>query len=610
MKSVDLSPKSRNTLLPWAIGLASILFWAPLDDAMVLPKFAVILILVIPIAIYELALSRQSNFMGSFAKLSSVLLGLWAASMLVSAAFGNNLTASLLGQHARQTGVLLYLALSLVFLVILKSNSENTVEQYLNTFGIVALCNLAYCALQFIHLDPIAWNLEFNRIVGFLGNPDFSAAFLGFSVIYLAYYSWFVASKIRFKILVALFAALAFFLILQTQARQGIILSILGIVILLSFVAIKGKLKVGYLGLMALSIGLVVSAFGMVNKGPIASMLYKASIEFRGDYWRASFSMIKDNPLFGVGFGRYGDYFREYRDQTQVLRRGAGLISDQAHNIFLDMFATGGVFVFLAFTTGIACISYLSLIGIRLSKTRKEISQSIVLLALWTAYLAQSFISIDQVALALWGWIFGALICKNYLNLRTSIELETPPKILKKSFQYVAILVSAVSLIASIAIIAPIWSASQNIRLANGLQGNVGASLQGQSQIIEYATKTIEKRPLDNYFYQQAGILLVINNQIDRGINSLEKSISLNPRDAVSLAVLGSIYRQTSKYELGIEYFSKAIQLDPLNQMNYFERMSCYLATNQRALATKDFNELIAIDSKSTIAIDARNIYS
>ena len=607
---MDLSPKSKKSLLPWAIGLASILFWAPLDDAMVLPKFAVILILVVPIAIYELALTRESNFTGRFAKLSSVLLGLWASSILVSAVFGNNFIASLLGQHARQTGVLLYLGLSLVFLVILKSNSENTVEQYLNTFGIVALCNLAYCALQFIHLDPIAWNLEFNRIVGFLGNPDFSAAFLGFSVIYLTYYTWFVAFKTRFKIIVALFTALAFFLILETQARQGIIVSFLGIVILLSFVAIKGKLKVGYLGLGALSIGIAVSAFGMVNKGPIASMLYKASIEFRGDYWRASFSMIKDNPLFGVGFGRYGDYFREYRDQTQVLRRGAGLISDQAHNIFLDMFATGGVFVFLAFITGVACISYLSLLGIRLAKTRKEISQSIVLLALWTAYLAQSFISIDQVALALWGWIFGALICKNYLNLRTSVELETPPKILKNSLQYVGISFSVASLIASIVIIAPIWSASQNIRLAYGLQGNVVTNPQVQSQVIEFAEKTIEKRPMDSYFFQRAGVLLVINNQIDRGVNSLEKAIRLNPRDAVSHAVLGSVYRQTNKYELGIKYFNKAIQLDPLNQLNYLERMQCYLATDQKALATIDFNNLIRIDSQSNIAADARAIYS
>ena len=607
---MDLSPKSRKPLLPWVIGLASTFFWAPLDDAMVLPKFAVILILVVPIAIYELALTKQSNFMGRFAKLSSVLLGLWASSILVSAAFGNNFTASLLGQHARQTGALLYLALSLVFLVILKSNSENTVEQYLNTFGIVALCNLAYCALQFLHLDPIAWNLEFNRIVGFLGNPDFSAAFLGFSVIYLVYYGWFIASKRIIKILVVFISVITLFLILQTKARQGILISIIGIGILLTFTAIKNRARIGYFGLGGIFLGLILSVFGMVNEGPFARVLYKASLEYRGDYWRASFAMIKDNPMFGVGFGRDGDFFREYRDLTQVLRRGPSLISDQAHNIFLDMFATGGIFVFLIFNVGVISISYLSLSAIRLAKNRSETAQSIVLLALWASYIAQAIISIDQVAIALWGWIFGALICRNYLDLRPAVHFEKVSKVSKNRSELIGILCSIAVLVASTRIIVPIWKASEDIRLANGIYSNSGASAQGQSQIVEYATRTIESAALDNYFSQQAGVLLVLNNQIEKGVDALEQAIQLNPRDAVSLAVLGSIYRQTNKCDLGIEYFSKAIQLDPLNQLNYFERMQCYLATNQRTLAAKDFNELIQIDSQSKIALDARGIYS
>ena len=57
----------------------------------------------------------------------------------------------------------------------------------------------------------------------------------------------------------------------------------------------------------------------------------------RKDIWRATWSLIKDNPWTGVGFGAYYLAIPQYQvssGRTKV---------EQAHNDYLDLIASGGV---------------------------------------------------------------------------------------------------------------------------------------------------------------------------------------------------------------------------------------------------------------------------
>lgn len=64
----------------------------------------------------------------------------------------------------------------------------------------------------------------------------------------------------------------------------------------------------------------------------------------RTDYWIATWSMIRDHPWLGVGPGNFGRVYLRY-----MLPRAYEQIKDP-HNLFLEIWATGGVFALLALT--------------------------------------------------------------------------------------------------------------------------------------------------------------------------------------------------------------------------------------------------------------------
>jgi O-antigen ligase len=59
--------------------------------------------------------------------------------------------------------------------------------------------------------------------------------------------------------------------------------------------------------------------------------------ESRREVWRATWSLIKDNPLAGVGFGGYWAVIPMYHDASGILT------PQQAHNEYLEILASGGV---------------------------------------------------------------------------------------------------------------------------------------------------------------------------------------------------------------------------------------------------------------------------
>jgi O-antigen ligase len=59
--------------------------------------------------------------------------------------------------------------------------------------------------------------------------------------------------------------------------------------------------------------------------------------ESRSEVWRATWSLIKDNPLAGVGFGGYWAVIPKYHDAS------GELTPQQAHNDYLEILASGGI---------------------------------------------------------------------------------------------------------------------------------------------------------------------------------------------------------------------------------------------------------------------------
>jgi hypothetical protein len=159
----------------------------------------------------------------------------------------------------------------------------------------------------------------------------------------------------------------------------------------------------------------------------LASLLYKASVTYRGDYWRAGWKMTVEHPFFGVGLDSYGDWYRRARTLEATLRRGPEVTSNAAHNVLLDFSSNGGFPLVLIY---LALMLLVVISAIKFLKRSTGFDPALAgLIAVWIAYQAQSIISLNQLGLAVWGWIISGLIIGYEINTRTpktSAQIRPP----------------------------------------------------------------------------------------------------------------------------------------------------------------------------------------
>jgi O-antigen ligase len=270
---------------------------------------------------------------------------------------------------------------------------------------VVGVASLGYGLIQALGADPFDWVNPYSPVFGFLGNPNFQSSLLGIlgSIVFAQLLSSSVKLQVKGAYLVYLLVTV--FVIRETDSQQGFLVLLIGSVIALGVYVNQRSKVLGYSYLGLALIGFIAVLVGTLNKGPLASLLYKDSVTYRGDYWRAGWKMTVDNPIFGVGLDSYGDWYRRSRTIEATLRRGPDVTSNAAHNVFLDISAYGGFPLVLIY---IALMVLVIVSAVKVIKRSQGFNAGFVgLVAGWVAFQAQSIISINQIGLALWGWVLS-----------------------------------------------------------------------------------------------------------------------------------------------------------------------------------------------------------
>jgi hypothetical protein len=155
-------------------------------------------------------------------------------------------------------------------------------------------------------------------------------------------------------------------------------------------------------------------------------LLYKDSVTYRGDYWQAGWKMTVDHPLFGVGMDSYGDWYRRSRTLAATLRRGPDTTSNAAHNVFLDISSYGGFPLLIIYVALMALVVISAIKVLTRSKGFNPVFAGLI--GGWVAFQAQSIISINQIGLAIWGWVLSGLTIGYEINTRNVVVVETVAK--------------------------------------------------------------------------------------------------------------------------------------------------------------------------------------
>ena len=133
-------------------------------------------------------------------------------------------------------------------------------------------------------------------------------------------------------------------------------------------------------------------------------------ISQRLEHWMFGFRIWNEHKLFGVGIDNVQRFGGEYRN-LEMLKWGEVIIPDRSHNFLIDMFATGGVFVGLAWIFFIVLVFKYILDLNKKLVIQSERANFHILALIWIGYLLQAMISPDHLLIMVCGMMSaGAII--------------------------------------------------------------------------------------------------------------------------------------------------------------------------------------------------------
>jgi O-antigen ligase len=325
------------------------------------------------------------------------------------------------GAFGRNTGFLSYFMLLMVFLGALGLRNNHSFEKIFKAIFVAGLFNIVYCLYASTGNDIFTWQNPTTAVLGTFGNPNFIGAFMG---IFAGFISVQMVKNFENKkktLTLLLILVLTIYVIYLSDALQGILVAGFGISATLYFLIRSNKrfsgLSKGFLG--AVGVLGVVGLLGILNIGPLARFLYKTSVTFRGEYWSAGLNMGIGNPALGVGMDSYGVFYRTYRDESAIALPGVDITTDTAHNVIIDVFSGTGILGALSYIAILVIVLRTSFSYLRKNKDFDPIFLSLFIP--WLGYQLQSLISINQLGLAVWGWLLGGAVI-GYVHSRSKVE--------------------------------------------------------------------------------------------------------------------------------------------------------------------------------------------
>ncbi len=470
------------------------------------------------------------------------------------------LQQNIYGTYGRNTGFLTYLFLSLIFLATTILREKRSFDLLIFALIFSGVINVIYCLYVIIFGDFVGWSNPYGNILGTFGNPNFIGAFLGFFTSAMIAFALTKKVSLKIRVLTGLTSLIAIYEIIDSKAIQGRVVFAAGLAII-GFYLIRSKFK-SFLALSTYTASIFVvgltALFGALQIGPLTQYIYKTSVSLRGEYWQAGINMAKENLLTGVGFDSYGDWFRRSRDAQALVLPGPNTVTNAAHNVPIDVVAFGGIPLLVPY---LALIALVAIAIVRHTLKNREYDGVFVALTTgWVGYQIQSVISINQIGLAIWGWLLGGAILaytKSFDSRRYGSEVQSKLQKNRKSKEQIFSpqLIGGLGLVLGLIISYPPISADSKFQ---------GALRTGQLSAVETALIPSYLTPSDTARYLNTIQILEQNKAFDVAHKYAKLAVEFNPESFDAWRIMNLIQNSTPEEKALAK--QKMIELDPLNE--------------------------------------------
>ena len=509
--------KRASTLFLLGLFVTSLLITPLSADPVNIPKFVSLVFfssLCFGICISDIKLKglRQTGLFG----VATVIFII--GTTVVTVLSDSNAATQLYGITGRNIGLLTLIALALFMTVGFLLTSENLNRQLISTLIAITLISAVYGFIQFMNLDPLTWDSDYGRILGFFGNPNFQSAMLGLGGIALVGLIVTGNHSTQRLLLMITFIVLILVSMLISNSSQGFLVLLIGTTFILyvKFLKVLPR-KVHGLFMLILLFGPLTAYLSLVKYFPTSLLADIGSINQRAVYWGVGFRIWQQNPIFGTGLDTFGESFR-YQRNLKDIQAVNGTLTNSAHNYFIDVLANGGMVLFLP-------VLFLMLTVIRgiyraIINVEKITSPDITIVGIWFGLFTQALISPNQIALMVWFWVCTGVVAGLTRGIHQPQELKENDKtrILAKKrnkgiiqLEASQILTSILSIIISLVISLPPYIAS--VRYLSALKSGQVEKIYEAALIFPMdVTRNVAiiEAFSKNQFYSQAHSLALI----------------------------------------------------------------------------------------------------
>ena len=311
----------------------------------------------------------------------------------------------------------------------------------------------------------------------------------------------------------------------------------------------------------------------------ISSLLNVESHDNQGrlNVWEATFDMIGEEPVVGVGAGNWKVRIPVYIANTH----GQSYKNwNQPHNDFLWVLSEKGIPGLLAY---LAIFGFVFYYGFRVylkNRSKPEGIFYMLILSTLVGYFALAMVSFPyqrvnhQVVLM----IMLAAICAGYTPTGENSG-QMPRKATTIIFVLIAVLLSF-----SLFYTTKVWNSKKNIRLVYAAieQNNPNAVIKYATDAISpYVTIDEQTTPV----YKHRGTAYSMLGRQREALADLERAREAHPYHVNTLVNLATIYAKNKEFSRAIEHYKAAMRLFPKNQQTIKSLSRAYFDNGQPAKA-------------------------
>lgn len=583
-------------------GFFSLNFFDPINW----PK-QILLISVIPwlfwLVMQETGLSFRSILNRQITKILLISATLFLLSALLSF---ENLTRFLWGTWGRNNGLLTTISLlALALLTALMAKRADFQFKLLATLEVFVLIAGLYGLVQKLGLDPVQWSAE-NQVFSFFGNTNFASAIFALGTMTSLVLGFFFEQRQRYRLLQIILAGFSSFMTYLTGSLQGLIAIGIAIFLMVYFVLRQKNKNLGRTFFVS---GLICGSFvlpGFAGVGFFGSILEQYTIKLRFQYWLIGLEMGSKNLLSGVGVDAYGDSYRENRPLELIRQTTLDLVTNNAHNVFIQVFATLGLLGLVAVLIPFLLGTYRASKVLWSSDNKTEVSIVILFISLWSMAL----ISIDNIAVAIWNWIFlGAT-----LGIKSQEEnegrLEQKRKV-QKAMLYNPIKLAAGAL--SILVFLFSWTQSipdrgiLDVRNIVVPEGDQNGPIVQKRKLFQELMKS--KNLMENEYFELASEMIRLGDW-PQAVELLNGGVKKYPKNFYLLDALAATKENNGLAKDAIPFRITQTKLDPNHAVVWFYLARNYMGLEDYRSAKEAFSKALMLkEFLSPQILEATNSY-